>query len=218
MSRGSVRRSARPMRLRRARHRACWRRPPMRCPRPSRTSSAPTASEYQAVVKQAAAFHNEFTQALAAAGNAYANAEGANAATLGATSQTPNPQFTPISAELTLFLGPTGIPTPTSQYVTNANNLYVRSTNALQALFTPEEFYPLTGVKSMTLNSSVSRRPDYSQQRDHATTPKAPQTHSPSSATRKAPSSPRWKCRSSRPWVPWLRAQTNSTSCWSATR
>ncbi len=37
---------------------------------------------YQAVLKQAAAFHGEFTQALAAAGNAYANAERANAAAI----------------------------------------------------------------------------------------------------------------------------------------
>ena len=106
--------------------------------------------DYHAVVKQAAAFHNEFTQALAAAGNAYANAEGANTADIGGTSQVPRPQFTPISAELTLFLGPTGVPTPSTTYVTNANNLYVRSANALQALFTPEELYPLTGVKSLT--------------------------------------------------------------------
>jgi hypothetical protein len=112
--------------------------------------------EYQAVVKHAAAFHSAFTQALAAAGNTYAHAEGANTAAVGGTSQAPTPQFTPISAELSLFVGPTGVPTPNQTYVTNANNLYVRSTNALQALFTPEELYPLTGVKSMTLNRSVS--------------------------------------------------------------
>ncbi|ORV44317.1 PE family protein [Mycobacterium conspicuum] len=106
--------------------------------------------DYQAVVKHAAAFHHEFTQALSNAGNAYANIEGANAGALAA------PQFTPINSDLTLFLGPTGNPTPTTTYVTNANNLYVRSVNALQALFTPEELYPLTGVKSMTLNSSVT--------------------------------------------------------------
>jgi hypothetical protein len=111
--------------------------------------------EYQSVVRHAAAFHDEFTRALAGAGNAYASAEGANTARIGGTSRLPSPQFTPISAELTLFLGPTGVPIPSSTYVTNANSLYVRSTNALQALFTPEELYPLTGVKSMTLNSSV---------------------------------------------------------------
>ena len=118
--------------------------------------------EFHAVVKQAAAFHREFTRALAAAGNAYATAEGANTATLGAAPQA-NPRFTPISAELTLFVGPTGVPIPSPKYVTNANNLYVRSTNALQALFTPEELYPLTGVKSMTLNQFGQRGRDYSQ-------------------------------------------------------
>jgi hypothetical protein len=112
--------------------------------------------EYQAVANHAAAFHNEFVRTLGAAGNAYANTEGANTAAIGGTSQAPSPQFTPISAELTLFTGPTGVPTPNSTYVTNANNLYIRSTNALQALFTPEELYPLTGVKSLTLNSSVN--------------------------------------------------------------
>src|SRR5215469_7651455 len=35
--------------------------------------------EYQAVLKQAAAFHEEFAAALAAAGKAYAQAEAANA-------------------------------------------------------------------------------------------------------------------------------------------
>ncbi len=112
--------------------------------------------EYHAVVQQAAAFHHEFTQALAGAANAYATAEGAGTAGLGGTPQTPSPQFTPISAELSLFVGPTGVPIPSPKYVTNANNLYVRSMNALQALFTPEELYPITGVKSMTLNSSVT--------------------------------------------------------------
>ncbi|MGO9154860.1 PE family protein [Mycobacterium sp.] len=109
--------------------------------------------EYQAVVKHAAAFHNEFARTLAAAGNAYANAEGANAAAMGAKLSS---SVTPISAELTLFLGPTGNPTPGSTYVNNANNLYVRSTNALQALFTPEEGYPLTGVKSLTFDRSIN--------------------------------------------------------------
>jgi hypothetical protein len=37
------------------------------------------AQQYQAISRQAAAFHADFTQALAAASNAYANAESANA-------------------------------------------------------------------------------------------------------------------------------------------
>ena len=38
-------------------------------------------------------------------GNAYANAEGANAAATGGTAQTASPMVTPTNAELTLFLG-----------------------------------------------------------------------------------------------------------------
>src|SRR6516225_2582657 len=38
--------------------------------------------EYHAVLSQATAFHNKFTQALAAAGNAYAQAERTNAAAI----------------------------------------------------------------------------------------------------------------------------------------
>jgi hypothetical protein len=117
--------------------------------------------KYQAVVTQAAAFHAEFTQALTAAGLGYANTEAGNAATVGGTPAPLNAPLspnavTPSNAELTLFLGGTGNPTPNLTYVTNANNLYVRSTNALQALFTPEEGYPLTGVKSMTFDRSIN--------------------------------------------------------------
>ena len=112
---------------------------------------------YQAVLKQAAAFHGEFTQALAAAGNAYANAERANAAAIGATTGATVPSFTPINADLTLILGGTGNPTPNATYVFNTNNLYVRTAaNLAQALFTPEEGFPITGVTSSTFDKSIN--------------------------------------------------------------
>src|SRR5271170_2109173 len=44
--------------------------------------------QYQAVLTKAAAFHDEFTQALASAGNAYAQAEASTAALL--TGRTPS--------------------------------------------------------------------------------------------------------------------------------
>jgi hypothetical protein len=108
------------------------------------------SQDFQALATHAAAFLHEFTQTLATAGHAYANIEGANAAALRA------PQFTPINADLTLVLGPTGYPTPSPEEMAKVNLLYVRTTNALRALSTPEELYPMTGVKSMTLNSSVN--------------------------------------------------------------
>ena len=60
--------------------------------------------EYQAVISQAATFHSEFTQTLAAAGNAYAQAEAANAAAVSERSRTH------ISAPIQTLLGqtPTG--------------------------------------------------------------------------------------------------------------
>jgi hypothetical protein len=107
-------------------------------------------SAYQAVVTQATRFHNGFARALAAAGNAYANAESANAAALAATSA-----VTPINSDLTLVLGGTGNPTPNTTYVTNANNLYIRASNLPRALFTPEEGFPITGVQSLTFDRSI---------------------------------------------------------------
>ena len=52
---------------------------------PNNTTAALFAGygqEYQAVLKQAAAFHEEFVQTSAAAGNTYAQAEAANAAAI----------------------------------------------------------------------------------------------------------------------------------------
>jgi hypothetical protein len=118
--------------------------------------------EYQSVVAQLEAFNAEFQQTLAAAGTAYAETEAAIAATLGFPTAAPPaalPAATipPFPANLTsIFVGPTGVPIPPQAYVTAANNLYVRSMNALQTLFTPEQLYPITGVKSSTLNSSVA--------------------------------------------------------------
>lgn len=118
--------------------------------------------EYQAVVAQFEAFHTQFQQTLASAGLAYAEAEAAVAATLGpgaAAPAGPVPTATipPFPANtVSYFIGGTGVPIPSPSFVTRANALYVQSAGALQALFTPEQLYPLTGVKSLPLNQSVA--------------------------------------------------------------
>ncbi|RFZ59411.1 putative PPE family protein PPE42 [Mycobacterium marinum] len=119
---------------------------------------------YQAVAGQVEAFHTEFQQALAQAGNAYVQAEAAGAAALAgalgvpATSAAaPAATIPPFPANLTtLVMGGTGIPIPGPGFINLANELYVRSANALLGLNTPEELYPLTGTKSLTLDASVS--------------------------------------------------------------
>ncbi|WP_066917322.1 PE family protein [Mycobacterium interjectum] len=118
--------------------------------------------EYQAGVAQFEAFHTQFQQTVASAGLAYAETESAIAATLGlgaASPTAPLPAATipPFPAnQVSYFIGGTGVPIPSTSFVTRANNLYVRSVNALAALYTPEQLYPLTGVKSLPLNQSVA--------------------------------------------------------------
>jgi hypothetical protein len=136
------------------------------------------AKDYHAVLAQAAAFHEEFVAAVASAGNAYVAAEAANAS---AISGAPPPvrsllggtpagggTLTPLVVQptlqgttISLAMGGSGIPIPSPAFVTAAltyvnQNFSVLPANA-HALFTPEGLYPLTGVKSLTLDVSVSQ-------------------------------------------------------------
>ncbi|SOJ55174.1 PE family protein PE3 [Mycobacterium simulans] len=105
------------------------------------------AQEYQAVFKQAAAFHDEFVQGLSSAVSAYTQAEAVNAAA---------------AIDVTLAMGGSGLPVPPRSYVDAVVSKYITPhypgftvANA-QGLFTPEAFYPLTGIKDLTPNVSVA--------------------------------------------------------------
>ena len=139
------------------------------------------AQEYQAVIKQAGAFHNEFAQLLAAAGNAYAETEAAASGALlaltapaqallapltggaagvvaAAKAAFADPLPTPVA--ISLIMTGTGTPVPPPQYMNEVYGLYISpnfTTTNLQGLTTPEQLYPLTGVKSPTLDQSVSQ-------------------------------------------------------------
>jgi hypothetical protein len=119
--------------------------------------------EYQGVVAQFEAFHTQFHQTLASASIAYAETEAAitTALALGAPGAPLQamPAATPpfLATDLSFFIGGTGTPIPSASFLTRANNLYVRLANAMLSLVTPEQLYPLTGVKSLTLNASVSQ-------------------------------------------------------------
>ena len=67
-----------------------------------------------------------------------------------------------------VIMGPSGVPIPSDQYVATVMNYYVRTvTGGLlqppyddpqpQVIFTPEGLYPITGVKSLPLNTSVNQ-------------------------------------------------------------
>ncbi len=117
-------------------------------------------SEYQDVVTQFEAFHNEFHRTLAAAGSAYAQAESAAAAALGGAFAAPAQAATAaaipwVPNDISLVMSGTGVPIVTADFLQKANN-YIGTTIAqLQGLNTPEELYPLTGVRSMYFNKSV---------------------------------------------------------------
>ena len=128
--------------------------------------------EFQAAVATVEAHQSQFQQALAAAANAYVHTEAAAATALqgvlglpAAAAFTPPPPAFPVTNPpfstfpTAVFIGPTGVPIPPPEYATLANLLYVQANNpnqALPILYTPEELYPITGVKSLTLNQSVS--------------------------------------------------------------
>ena len=109
--------------------------------------------EYQAVINQAVAFHSQFTQALAAAGNAYTQAEAANAS-LAASAASADP----LTA---LIIGYTSDPQPDPNYVASIYNSFIqpRFPTALpQGLFTPEQFWPVTpGLGNLTFGESVAQ-------------------------------------------------------------
>jgi hypothetical protein len=106
------------------------------------------AGEFQSLLRQAEAFHARFADLLSAAGSAYARAEAVNAAS---------------AANVTLVMGGSGNPNPPQSYVNAVVTKYITPNfpaflvSDAQALFTPEAFYPLTGVKDLIPNVSVAR-------------------------------------------------------------
>jgi hypothetical protein len=66
----------------------------------------------------------------------------------------------PLGDGTALIVGPSGIPIPSQGYVDTADTLYLAPrgfTGTTQALLTPEGFYPVTGVKSLTVNASEAQ-------------------------------------------------------------
>ena len=112
-------------------------------------------AEYQGLLAQASAFHEQFAAALASAAGAYAAAESAAANLLGGA---PVPAAT--NVDLALILGPTGTPIPNLKYDVAAYNSYISrhfTTGNLVTVSTPEGFYPITGVRSETGIVSINQ-------------------------------------------------------------
>ncbi|KAA1249791.1 PE-PPE domain-containing protein [Mycobacterium simiae] len=137
------------------------------------------AREYQAVTRQAAAFHGQFVQALAAAGVAYTEAEAAGAAAMSrafgaltspiqsllggaASPASVSAVAAPLVAttyDVALIMTGSGTPIPTPEYMASVRpfiNANFMVTGASLPLNTPEGLYPLTQVKDLPLNQSVN--------------------------------------------------------------
>jgi hypothetical protein len=140
------------------------------------------AQEWQALIGRATVFHSEFAQALAATGNAYANAEAASLAALGAplralstslptgssaagatggtgvlTAMTKAALADPV---VTFVMDGSGTPIPPPDFVTNVVTKYVMPNfpvGLVQALAMPAGEYPDSGIKDLMQNVSISR-------------------------------------------------------------
>jgi PE-PPE domain/PE family len=123
--------------------------------------------EYQALVAQAAIFHSRFAQALTAAGGAYATAEATASNLLGGSGAAGVPaaaaSLTSVADPLfdvAIVMGGSGNPLPDRTWVADVLEWATTggfSWNTVQEIFTPEGLYPLTGVRSLPLNTSVSQ-------------------------------------------------------------
>jgi hypothetical protein len=121
--------------------------------------------EYQALLGQANAFHEQFVGALGAAANAYAQAETQITATLGLGGATTTTVGTAVkqaadpAVDAILIMTGSGTATPSSEYITNVSSRYLTSFTSpiTQAVSTAEGLYPFTGVKDLTLDISLAR-------------------------------------------------------------
>ena len=80
----------------------------------------------------------------------------------GAAAAIPAAAVPSAAATLPLVLGPSGVPIPSTNYVNTVMDWYVTpnspgGVNTPQVIFTPEGLYPITGVKSLPLNTSVDQ-------------------------------------------------------------
>jgi hypothetical protein len=125
--------------------------------------------DYQKVLSAAATFHNQFAQALAAAGSAYTDAEAGNATLMGGAGGSGGPSVLTSAAQsasgdplYALIMGGTSNPQPDPTYVNNVYNAYIKpnpqfSSAIPQGLFTPEQDWPVTLTDQLTYGQSVAR-------------------------------------------------------------
>ncbi len=123
------------------------------------------AREYHAALGQATAFHDEFAQLLAAAGNTYAGAEAEVAALLSPAGANPGVAVTKSldpDVSAVLINAGSGTSTPSLTYIGDVSTRYLSQFTLppgvlATAVTTAEGLYPFTGTKDLTLDISLAR-------------------------------------------------------------
>lgn len=120
--------------------------------------------EFQTVSANFGLLYDGFVQRLNATVAYYTNAEAINVAQLvqGATGGLPNPPTGPAVpiGNVAIIMGGTGTPIPGPTYVNAVYDLFVAPFNPPAVkipLATPEQLYPITGVRSLPLATSVQQ-------------------------------------------------------------
>jgi hypothetical protein len=121
--------------------------------------------EFQAFGARANAFQQRFARALSGGAEAYRAAEALNASPLrpligtGANGTAASPMAANLA---TLIMGGTGNPVPNNAYLAAIYNTYIApniapGTAIPTGLTTPEQGFPLTGLNSLTFDTSIAR-------------------------------------------------------------
>ncbi len=123
--------------------------------------------EFQSVSAKLGTLYEGLVQNLTATVNYYANAEAINTGqlvqgvTAGLYSPASPPVFPPFTGVTTaIAMGGTGTPIPGPTYLANVNTLFIQPNSpgaVLSSLVTPEQLYPITGVRSLIFASSVQQ-------------------------------------------------------------
>ncbi|GAY14401.1 hypothetical protein MSZK_11270 [Mycobacterium sp. shizuoka-1] len=124
------------------------------------TSAAPTAASSTPATPDTPVVPADSSLELAAL--AYSRRDtGVSARPAGAVSLAPEASVQAVTTQNTaLIMGPSGVPIPKPSYIQSVFNLYIKPSypDAIPfQLDTPEGLYPITGVKSLPLNVSVSQ-------------------------------------------------------------
>ncbi|RUP03627.1 MAG: PE-PPE domain-containing protein [Mycobacterium sp.] len=113
--------------------------------------------EFQALSERVSAAQQNLVRLLNAASNSYLGAEAISASTMQTTLSGPLG-----GGVSTLIMGGTGNPTPNATYLNSIYNAYIAPLIAPQSaiptgLTTPEQGFPLTGLNSLTYDTSVAQ-------------------------------------------------------------